>query len=96
MEFNVEHVAKLARIGMTKADKEKFSQELKKILDFVAELNKVDTSNIEPIAHATGITDSTREDKENQSWDKSTKELILNQVPETKDGFIKVKAIFDR
>lgn len=47
---DVEHIARLARIELTETELKKFEKDLGAILDFVAQLNKVDTSDILPLA----------------------------------------------
>jgi len=49
---DVEHVAKLARLELTDDEKEKFTKQLGDVLKHVDAMNEVDTSNVEPMAHA--------------------------------------------
>jgi len=86
----VEHVAKLARLGMSKEEKKKFQKELSSILDYVNKLSEVDTKNVEPIAQITGLTNVVQEDKSRPSTER---EKLLKNAPQTKDGYVKVKAI---
>jgi len=86
----VEHVAKLARLGIDKREKKKFQKELSSILDYVNKLSEVDTKDIEPIAQITGLTNVVREDKSRPSTER---EKLLKNAPQTKDGYVKVKAI---
>ena len=51
----VEHVARLARLELTENEKEEFTGQLNDILAFVEKLNTLDTSNIEPTAHAIPV-----------------------------------------
>lgn len=51
----VEHVAKLARLGLSSDEKKKFEKELSDILDFVEKLNEVKTDKVEPTAQVTGL-----------------------------------------
>jgi aspartyl-tRNA(Asn)/glutamyl-tRNA(Gln) amidotransferase subunit C len=89
----VQKIAQLARIEITDAEAEKYSKELSDILGFVEKLNEVDTKNIEPIAHITGAKNMTREDKV-QEYSEETKSGIIDNFPEKKDRFDKVKAVF--
>jgi aspartyl-tRNA(Asn)/glutamyl-tRNA(Gln) amidotransferase subunit C len=89
----VQKIANLARIEITDKEAEKYSKELSDILGFVEKLNEVDTEGIEPIAHITGAKNMIREDKVIQCSD-GTKEAIINNFPEKKDRFDKVKAVF--
>jgi aspartyl-tRNA(Asn)/glutamyl-tRNA(Gln) amidotransferase subunit C len=45
----VEHVAALARIAVSDADKELISQQLSKILDYIDQLKEADVEKVEPL-----------------------------------------------
>jgi len=60
---DVRHIAKLARLHLSDEEVEKFSRELSSILDYIDQLQEVDTSNVEPTAQVTGQTNSFREDE---------------------------------
>jgi aspartyl-tRNA(Asn)/glutamyl-tRNA(Gln) amidotransferase subunit C len=89
----VQKIASLARIEITDEEAEKYSKELSEILNFVEKLNEADTEGIEPIAHITGAKNVLREDKV-VPYSEETKENIINNFPEKKDRFDKVKAVF--
>ncbi|MBI5413665.1 Asp-tRNA(Asn)/Glu-tRNA(Gln) amidotransferase subunit GatC [Candidatus Peregrinibacteria bacterium] len=59
----VQHVAKLARLGLSEAEIAKFQTQLSGILDYVEQLNEVNTDNVAPTAQVTGLTNVMREDK---------------------------------
>lgn len=90
----VEHIAKLARIELTDEEKKKFARQLSAILDYVAQLKEVDTSQVEPTAQVTGLENVTREDVV-QGCDKKTRDKILDALPAREDDFVKVKAVFE-
>jgi len=92
----VEHIAKLARIGLNDEEKEKFSKELSQILDYFEKLKEVDTENVSPMAQATGIKNVLREDEEEkiEKKDRDTRrKRILENVPEKEGEYIKVKSV---
>ena len=89
----VQKIASLARIEITNTEAEKYSKELSDILVFVEKLDEADTENIEPISHITGAKNVMREDKIAE-YSSETKENIINNFPERKDRFDKVKAVF--
>ena len=94
--INVKHIAKLARLGITEQEEEKFQKELSSILDYVGELNKIDTEGVEPMSGGTDLINVFREDgaeKKTPERKLLEKEKLLSQAPETKDGYVKVKAI---
>ena len=89
----VKKIANLARIEISEEEAGKYATELSDILGFVEKLNETDTDEIEPIAHITGAKNVIREDEVVEYSDK-TKEDIINNFPEKKDRFDKVKAVF--
>ncbi len=89
----VEHIAKLARIELTNQEKEKFTKELSSILDYVEQLNKVDTKDIESIKQITGLKDVMRKDEAKKR--EKTKDKLLKNVPIKKDDYIKVPKILE-
>ncbi len=90
----VEHIAELARIKLTKEELGKFQKELSSILDYVNKLSKVDTSKIKPTAQVTGLKEITREDK-SEKRDKNLREKILDQAPSRKKDHFKVPKILE-
>ena len=89
----VQKIASLARIEISEQEADKYSTELSDILGFVEKLNEADTDGVDPIAHITGAKNATREDKVVE-YDDDTKNNIVNNFPEKKDRFDKVKAVF--
>jgi len=79
----VQHVAKLARLGITKNEEEKFGRELSSILRYIEKLKKVDVSGVEPTSHPFKVENVMRSDEVGQPPQK----LLA--------GFLKVKSIFN-
>ncbi len=94
---DVEHIANLARLGISEKEKTQFAGQLSDVLSYVERLNKVDTEGVEPTAQVTGLTNVTREDEPGkQVADRATKEELLQNVPQTKDGYFKVPIILEQ
>lgn len=89
---DVEHVAKLARLNLTEEQTEKFSKQLGDILEYVEQLNEVDTQGIEPMAHSVPIYNVMREDEVVQDL---TRDEILSNAPLEEDGYFVVPKIGD-
>ncbi len=87
---DVEHVAKLARLDLTEEEKVKFSKQLGDILKYVEQMNKVDTTNVEPMSHAIPVVNVMREDV---VVSENTKEELMANAPLKEDGFFKVPKI---
>lgn len=90
---DVEHIANLARIELTKEEKEKMEKELSAILDFVGKLNEADTKDIEPMTGGTDLTNITREDEEQKPLGDA--ESLVGASPMKEKGFVEVKAVFE-
>lgn len=90
----VEHVAKLARLEFTEAEKEKFTHQLNKILEYMEKLNELDTTNVEPLAWVNELQNVFREDAVKPS---SPREEMMKNAPDKNEEFFKVpKVIGDR
>jgi len=59
----VEHIAQLAMLNLSPVEKEKFTRQLNLILEYMEQLNQVDTTNVEPMSHPLGLTNVFREDE---------------------------------
>ena len=88
----IEHIAELARIGLTKEEEKIFSEELSNILEYIEQLKEIDTKNIEPVSQVTGMVNVLREDITN-NCDKNIREKIIANFPEEKDRCVKVKSV---
>ena len=87
---DVEHVAALARLGLTAEEKQRMSEQLSSILDHISALNRLDTSAIPPTAQVIELANVMREDIVRDSL---PREAILRNAPRTADGFIVVQAV---
>ena len=87
---DVEHVAKLARLALSQEEKEKFAPQLNSILEYVNELNEIDTTGVEPMAHSIKISNIMREDEVKQDF---SREEMMKNAPEEEDGFFRVPKI---
>ena len=54
-KVDIDHVAHLARLELTAEEKLKFAAQLKGMLSYVAKLNEVDVTDVEPTAHAISV-----------------------------------------
>ncbi|MBZ4646779.1 MAG: glutamyl-tRNA(Gln) and/or aspartyl-tRNA(Asn) amidotransferase, subunit [Clostridia bacterium] len=88
----VEHVANLARLNLTEDEKERLTGEMENIIAFADKLNELDTSGVEPTAHAIPIQNVFREDIVGPSYDR---EKILANAPSREDGCFKVPKIVE-
>ena len=87
----VRHIAKLARLGISSAESEKFAGQLSDILSYVEKLNEIKTDDVEPTSQVTGLTNISREDKAERFCEKKDL-LACTELPVEKDQ-IKVKPV---
>jgi aspartyl-tRNA(Asn)/glutamyl-tRNA(Gln) amidotransferase subunit C len=59
---DVEHVAALARLGLTDAELDRMQQQLNRILEAIGRLQSVDTSQIGPTAQVIALENVMRDD----------------------------------
>jgi len=88
----VAKIARLARIHVPDDRQESLASELNGILDWVAELNEVDTDNVEPLANVTGHPLPMREDV---VTDGNRIDEVLANVPEAAGGFFVVPKVVE-
>ncbi|KRL00285.1 Asp-tRNA(Asn)/Glu-tRNA(Gln) amidotransferase subunit GatC [Liquorilactobacillus capillatus] len=91
-EDKVAHVAGLAKLTFSKEELQKFTGQMDEIINMVQQLSDVDTTGVEVTTHVTDAVDTMREDKAVKGMDR---ELLMKNVPDHQDGFIKVPAIID-
>lgn len=89
----VKHIALLARIGLKDTDVEKYQGTLSGVLDFFKDLETADTKSVsvprQIIGRENGMRSDTVKDR-----DERQQSLIMKNVPEVKDGYVKVKSVF--
>lgn len=89
----VEHIAKLARISLTEAEKEKMTKELGAILGYVEKLKEVNTEGIEPTAQVTGLENVYRKDEVGEQLGNPAD--LVAAAPMREGEFVKVKGVFN-
>ena len=89
----VEHIALLGRLKLTDEEIEKFSHQLSSILEYVEQLQQVNTDGVEPTAHVTGLENVMRPDKVDQCDSKTIKKSLA-LAPETEDDLVKTRSVF--
>ena len=92
MEINVDHIAKLARLGLSDEEKKLFQVQLSAILEYANNLKKIDTANIPPTSHAIPMKNVFREDK---ALPFENVEDILANGPEIENHMFKVPKIME-
>lgn len=88
----VKKVAKLANLPISEQEEEVYSEQLSKILDYIDQLNSIDTDSVEPTFNVTGNSNVWREDEVTESL--SQDDALVN-APKVKDGYFVTKGVFE-
>ncbi len=87
---DVEYIANLARLEFKEEEKEKFTEQFNRILEYMEKLNELDTTNVEPLYHVIDIKNVFREDVVKPSY---PREEILKNAPSRTEFFFKVPKV---
>lgn len=94
---DVERVAELAHLELAPDEVEPMLRDLNAILDYVAELNELDTAGIEPLAQVgeleNAVAPQPRADRLVPSLERAA---VMAQAPETDGAFFKVPKVIER
>ncbi len=93
-KVDVKHIAHLARLGLTDQEIEKYTTQLSSILEYVEQLQQVNTDGVEPTAQVTGLENVMRADVI-EKFNKADREQMIKLAPETEDNLIKTKSVFE-
>jgi aspartyl-tRNA(Asn)/glutamyl-tRNA(Gln) amidotransferase subunit C len=88
----VRWVAKLARLELTDAELELMTRQLSGIVDFVAQLQAVETEGVEPLAHPLDLSNVFRNDEPAPSL---RADDALANAPARSGDFYRVPAVLD-
>jgi aspartyl-tRNA(Asn)/glutamyl-tRNA(Gln) amidotransferase subunit C len=85
-------VAHLARLALTPEEEAKFQAQLDNILGYIAKLNELDVSNVEPTAHAVPLVNVTRPDEVRPSL---PHDEAMRNAPASLNGLFQVPKIVE-
>lgn len=88
----IEYVGILAKLKLSDEEKEQAKKDMGSMLDYIDKLNELDTSGVEPMSHVFPVNNVFREDV---ITNEDTKEKILSNAPEEKDGSFVVPRTVD-
>ena len=88
----VEEIAELARLDLSRGEKERFRDQLSAILEYAERLQQLDTSDVPPTAQVTGLVGVMRDDVIEASF---TQDEALANAPQDQDGFFVVPTVLE-
>lgn len=89
---DVEHIALLARLHLTDEEKERYREQLSKILDHISKLQELDTSQVQPMNSVVVEQSRLREDVAGPAIPRRD---LLRNAPDTADDQFRVPPILD-
>ncbi len=92
MKMDIEKVAKLARLELSEEERETFGSQLEQVLTYMEQLNRLDTTGVEPTSHAIPLSNVFRGDEVRPSF---PQEEVLAIAPEEEEGHFKVPRIIE-
>lgn len=90
--FDVKYVAHLARLALTPEEEQKFQAQLGNVLGYIAKLNELDVSQVEPTAHAVPLVNVMRPDEVRGSL---SHEDAMRNAPSQVSGLFQVPKIVE-
>ena len=87
---DVRKVAKLARLDLAEDTIATYTGQLERILDYVDQLQAVDTEGVQPTTRAVEVVNATREDT---VVDTDVRQELLDQAPQREGDFFRVPKI---
>ena len=92
-EDRVRHIATLSRLELSDEEVAAFSGQLSAILEYVEQLNRLDTDDVEPTAHPLPLRNVFRDDEPDEPIGT---EAALSNAPQRADGFYKTPKVIDQ
>jgi len=91
-EATVARIARLARIAVPEAELQPLAGELSHILEWIEQLNEVDTADVPPMTSVVAVKLRLRAD---EVTDGERPEDILRNAPERQDGYFVVPKVVE-
>lgn len=88
----VNKIAHLARLTLSEDDQQRYTPQLSRILDFVAQMSQVDTTSIEPLAHPFDLSQRLRTDAISEN---NLREKYQRLAPQVEAGLYLVPKVID-
>jgi aspartyl-tRNA(Asn)/glutamyl-tRNA(Gln) amidotransferase subunit C len=86
----VDHVAELAKLGLSEKERERLRHELSAILEYMQVLRDLDAASVGPVGSPGQLANVLRADVVRPSW---PREEILAGAPQSEAGQFRVRAI---
>jgi len=94
MDIDISHVAKLARLKLTEAEQKTLAEQLPNIVNYIAKLQEVDTSEIDARAYLTDAVNVLREDVAQEN--EAQRLAIISAFPKKGADALEVPGVFEK
>ena len=84
------HLAKLSSLQLTDSEIDSLTSDLGRIIDYITQLDQLDTDDVEPTYDVTGLQNVFRDDEVKPGLNR---EQLLSLAPDSQDGSIKVPKV---
>jgi aspartyl-tRNA(Asn)/glutamyl-tRNA(Gln) amidotransferase subunit C len=88
----VQYIAALARLRFSEEEQQQLAEQMSTMLDYVDQLNELDTSGVPPMSHVLDLHNVFREDKAQQ---RISHEEALQNAPDADGDFFRVPKVID-
>lgn len=88
----VRYIARLARLRFSEGEEQRLAQEMSRIIDYVDQLNELDTTGVPPMSHVLDLSNAVRKDKTEQ---RISHEEALQNAPDADDAYFRVPKVIE-
>jgi aspartyl-tRNA(Asn)/glutamyl-tRNA(Gln) amidotransferase subunit C len=88
----IKHISKLSRISVDDKKADKLAGDLNSIFDFIEKLNKLNTTNVEPL---TSVVETTLKLRTDEVKSKDIRDQILKNSPDVNEDFFVVPKVVE-
>ena len=88
-KIDIQKISKLARLKLTETESDKLNAYLKQVIEYIDQLNQLDTSSVQPTSHVLPVKNIFRNDE----MSKSKSVDCLTGAPSSSKGHYEVPKI---
>ena len=90
---DVEKIAELARLELTDAETDSFTNQLSAILGYIDQLNELDTADVPPMSHCSTADDTAAARRDDIVRPGLGQEVATANAPDAADGYFRVPKV---
>ena len=88
----IAYISSLAKLKMEDAEMDNYTRQISEILEMIQQLERLDTDDIEPMAHPLNMKQRLRQDLVTEE---NHRELYQKNAAESEEGFYKVPKVIE-